>query len=340
MEALSAGVQEHGILLVFLNVLVQQLGVPVPVLPTIMLAGALSATGALSAPAVLGAAILASLLADAVWYAAGIRFGPPVLARLCRLSLSPDSCVRQSEDRIARWGAWALVIGKFVPGLSTMAPPIAGIVGLRPTVFVSASATAAALYFGLGLALGMVFHDQISDVLDVAGRRAPVAAGALAALLAAYVGYRWLRRWQFLRRLRIARITVDELRQRIERGATPVILDVRSAIAREKQPGIRGALSLEMDAIEPARLNLAPEEEIVVYCSCPNEASAALVAKRLIEAGFTNVRPLKDGLDAWIAAGLPVETPGPDRCIANASRTKTVRRASAEARRHGSLWRG
>ncbi len=305
MEALSAGVQEHGILVVFLNVLVQQLGVPVPVLPTMMIAGALSVTGALSAPAVLGAAILASLAADGIWYAAGIRFGSPILARLCRLSLSPDSCVRQSEDRIGRWGAWALVIGKFVPGLSLMAPPIAGIVGLRPTVFLSASAAAAALYFGLGLALGRVFHDQINEVLDIAERHGTVAAVALAALLAAYVGYRWLRRWQFLRRLRVARITVDELRQRIERGAPPAILDVRSAIARERQPGIPGALPLDSDAIEPAGLNLAPGQEIVVYCNCPNEASAALVAKRLIEAGYPNVRPLQGGLDAWIAAGLP-----------------------------------
>lgn len=309
MEALSAGVQEHGVLVVFLNVLVQQLGVPVPVLPTMMIAGALSVTGALSAPAVLGAAILASLVADGIWYAAGIRFGPPILARLCRVSLSPDSCVRQSEDRIGRWGAWALVIGKFVPGLSLMAPPIAGMLGLRPAVFVAASAAAAALYFGLGLALGRVFHDQISEVLEIAGRHGTVAAVALAALLAAYVGYRWLRRWQFLRRLRVARITVDELRQRIERGAAPAILDVRSAIARERQPGIPGALPLDRDAIEPARLDLAPGQEIVVYCNCPNEASAALVAKRLIEAGYPNVRPLQGGLDAWIAAGLPASAP-------------------------------
>jgi membrane protein DedA with SNARE-associated domain/rhodanese-related sulfurtransferase len=310
VEALSASTQEHGILLVFLNVLIQQLGVPVPVLPTMMVAGALSVTGVLSMPAVLGAAIVASLLADGIWYAIGIRFGSPVLARLCRMSLSPDSCVRQSEDRIGRWGAWALVIGKFVPGLSLMAPPIAGIVGLRPAVFVSASAAAAALYFGLGLALGRVFHGQINEVLDIAERHGTVAAVVLAALLAAYVGYRWLRRWQFLRRLRLARITVDELRQRIERGAAPAILDVRSAIARERRPGIPGALSLNSDAIEPARLNLAPGQEIVVYCNCPNEASAALVAKRLIEAGFTNVRPLKGGLDAWIAAGPPAGAAG------------------------------
>jgi membrane protein DedA with SNARE-associated domain/rhodanese-related sulfurtransferase len=310
VEALSAGVQEHGLLLVFLNVLIQQLGVPVPVLPTMMIAGALSVTGALSLPAALGAAILASLLADAAWYVAGIRFGPPILAGLCRVSLSPDSCVRQSEDRIGRWGAWALVIGKFVPGLSLMAPPLAGIVGLRPAVFVAASAAAAALYFGLGLALGRVFHGEISEALDFAERQGTVAAVALAALLAAYVGYRWLRRWAFLRRLRVARITVDELRQRIERGVPPVILDIRSAVAREHRSGIPGALSLDGDAIEPAGLNLAPGQEIVLYCNCPNEASAALVAKRLIDAGFTNVRPLKGGLEAWIAAGLPAGVPG------------------------------
>ena len=168
METVIASLREYGVLLVFANVLLQQLGAPVPAFPTMVLAGALSVTGVLSAPAALVAAILASLVADTAWYAAGIRYGRSVLSTLCRISLSPDSCVRQSEDRLARWGPWALVIGKFVPGLSTMAPPVAGLVGLSPRTFAVASTAAAALYFGLGLALGMVFHDQVNEVLAAA----------------------------------------------------------------------------------------------------------------------------------------------------------------------------
>ena len=324
IETLTGALREHGVLLVFMNVLVQQLGVPVPALPTLVIAGALSAAGVLSAPTALGAAIVASVLADAVWYIAGIRLGPPVLARLCRLSLSPDSCVRQSEDRIVRWGAWALVLGKFIPGLSTVAPPVAGIVGLRPAVFLAASAAAAALYFGLALTLGVAFHNRINDVLEAAERHGAIAGGVLAVLLVAYVGYRWLRRWRFLRRLQLARITVDELRRRIDAGAAPVILDVRAALARERQPGIRGALALTTEEIDRAHLQFASEQEFVVYCSCPNEASAALVAKRLIDAGFTNVRPLKDGLDAWIAAGLPVGEPPADRTVSPARAGRDV----------------
>jgi membrane protein DedA with SNARE-associated domain/rhodanese-related sulfurtransferase len=325
METVTANLQQYGVLLVFANVLVQQLGVPVPALPTMIVAGALSVAGVISAPAALAAATVASLLADTVWYAAGIRFGHPVLTTLCRISLSPDSCVRQSEDRLARWGAWALVIGKFVPGLSTVAPPVAGLVGVPPRIFALASTAAAALYFGLGLALGIVFHDQVNVVLAAAARHAGLAALAVAALLAAYAAYRWLQRWRFARRLHLARVSVEELQRQIEAGAAPTILDVRSAVAREREPGIPGAVAASADDFETALRGVAPAREIVVYCSCPNEATAALVAQRLIEAGFPNVRPLAGGLDAWIAAGLPLAGPAgtppavavPSGCPAN-----------------------
>jgi membrane protein DedA with SNARE-associated domain/rhodanese-related sulfurtransferase len=306
METVTSSLQHYGVVLVFANVLLQQLGAPVPAFPTMVLAGALSATGVLSAPAALTAAILASLVADTAWYAAGIRYGRPVLTTLCRISLSPDSCVRQSEDRLARWGPWALVIGKFVPGLSTVAPPVAGLVGVPPRTFAIASTAAAALYFGLGLALGMAFHDQVNEILEAVAEHAAMAGIALAVLLAAYVGYRWLRRVRFRRRLHVARVSVEEVRQRIESGAAPVILDVRSAVARAREPGIDGAIAVDAEQLETTRLPFPPDREIVVYCSCPNEASAALVAQQLTNAGFTNVRPLAGGLDAWIAAGLPL----------------------------------
>lgn len=320
MDTVITSLREYGVLLVFANVFLQQLGAPVPALPTLVLAGALSVTGVVSAPAALIAAILASLVADTAWYAAGIRYGRSVLSTLCRISLSPDSCVRQSEDRLARWGPWALVIGKFVPGLSTMAPPVAGLVGLSPRTFALASTAAAALYFGLGLALGMAFHDQVSEILAAAADHVAMAGIALAVLLAAYVGYRWLQRTRFRRRLRIDRVSVEEVGQRIEAGAAPVILDVRSAVARAREPGIEGAIAVDVEQLETTALPFPPDREIVVYCSCPNEASAALVARELMNAGFTNVRPLAGGLDAWIAAGLPLAaSEAPPRAVAEPS---------------------
>jgi membrane protein DedA with SNARE-associated domain/rhodanese-related sulfurtransferase len=308
METVTASLREYGVLLVFANVFLQQLGAPVPALPTMVLAGALSMTGVLSAPATLVAAILASLIADSAWYAAGIRYGRPVLSTLCRISLSPDSCVRQSEDRLARWGPWALVIGKFVPGLSTVAPPVAGLVGVRPRTFALASTAAAALYFGFGLALGIVFHDQVNEILAAAAEHATMAGLALAVLLAAYVAYRWLQRMRFRRRLRMARVSIEDVRQRIEAGRAPVILDVRSAVARAREPGIEGAIAVDVAQLATTPLPFPRDREIVVYCSCPNEASAALVARELANVGFTNVRPLAGGLEAWIAAGLPLAT--------------------------------
>ena len=306
METVTANLQHYGVLLVFANVFLQQLGAPVPAFPTLVLAGALSVTGVISAPGTLAAAIVASLVADSAWYAAGVRYGHPVLKTLCRISLSQDSCVRQSEDRLARWGAWALIIGKFVPGLSTVAPPVAGLVGVRPRTFALASTAAAALYFGLALALGVLFHDQVNEILAAAMRHAAVAGLVLAALLAAYIGYRWFRRWWFLRSLPVARVSVEEVRRQIDADRAPVILDVRSAVAREREPGIRGAIATDHDQLDAIRLRFPPDQAIVVYCSCPNEASAALVAGELAKAGFTDVRALAGGLDAWIAAGLPL----------------------------------
>ena len=306
METVTASLHHYGVLLVFANVFLQQLGAPVPAFPTLVLAGALSVTGVISAPGTLAAAIVASLIADSAWYAAGVRYGHPVLTTLCRISLSPDSCVRQSEDRLARWGAWALIIGKFLPGLSTVAPPVAGLVGVRPRTFATASTAAAALYFGVALALGVLFHDQVNEILAAAMRHAAVAGLVLAALLAAYIGYRWLRRWWFLRSLPVARVSVEEVRRQIDAGRAPVILDVRSAVTREREPGIRGAIAVDREQLDAIRLRFAPDQAIVVYCSCPNEATAALVAGELAKAGFTDVRALAGGLDAWIAAGLPL----------------------------------
>jgi membrane protein DedA with SNARE-associated domain/rhodanese-related sulfurtransferase len=309
MQDLLESIERYGALLVFINVLVQQLGVPVPALPTMVMAGGLSADGELSANKVMLSAIAASLLADTVWFAAGLRFGYPVLKTLCRVSLSPDSCVRRSEDRFARWGIWALVVGKFVPGLSTVAPPIAGVMGMRPAVFAAASCASAALYFGSALVIGIFFHAQIEAVLQLIERHLATAAVVLGTLLAAYVAWKWWQRQRFLRELRLARVSVGEVADMFQRGIEPLILDVRSAAVRAREPGIKGAQPMDIERVDAASATVPRGVEVIVYCSCPNEASAARVAQRLKELGFQRVRPLAGGLDAWIAAGLPLASP-------------------------------
>jgi len=299
----------YGLWIVFGNVLVKQLGVPVPALPTLVIAGALVAAGKLPAPALIAVAVLACLIADSAWFAAGRRYGNGVMKTLCRLSLTPDSCVSDTQDRFERWGTSALVVAKFVPGLAVIAAPLAGAARVRWPSFLFFDSLGSTLWVGAEVICGMLLGEQIELLLARVGSVGLSAAIVLGLLLAAYVAFKWWQRWHFFRRLRMARISVNELYRLMAADPAPVIVDVRSALARSLQPQrIPGAVQVVPHAFERPAQELPRDRDIGVYCSCPNEASAAQVAKLLIDNGFTRVRPLLGGLDAWIAAGYSVET--------------------------------
>lgn len=301
-------VAQYGLALVFVNVLVEQVGLPVPAVPTLIVAGALAATGELSAAAVFGVAVLACFIGDGLWFAGGRIYGRRVMSLLCRVSLSPDSCVRQSEYHFERWGKAALVISKFVPGLSTVTPPLAGAMRMGWPSFVLLNGIGIALWAGLPIGAGMLFHDQIGRLIERLEGYGTVAVILVGALLAAYVALKWWERRRFYRALRLARISVEELRSLIEGGKQPVVVDVRSEVARKADARfIPGALVMDAAELDAQLRQLPKDRDIVFYCTCPNEASAAQVAKKLIELGYTRVRPLQGGLDAWLAAGHEVE---------------------------------
>lgn len=305
MESLVDLVARHGIAIVFLNVLVEQVGLPVPAVPTLIVAGALAAKGQLSAPAVFAAAVMASYIGDGLWFAGGRIYGHRVMRLLCRISLSPDSCVRQSEYQFGRWGKAALVVSKFVPGLSAVTPPLAGAMRMGWPSFILLNGAGIVLWAGIPIGAGMLFHDQIGRVIAVLERYGAMAGSLLVAALAAYIAFKWWERQRFYRALRLARITVEELRELHERGKRPVVVDVRSAVARKADGRIiPGALAMDPAEIESHLRELPKDREIVFYCSCPNEASAAQVAKQLIQLGYTRVRPLAGGLDAWFHSGV------------------------------------
>ena len=315
MQELVDLIAQYGLLLVFINVLVEQVGLPVPAVPTLIVAGAAAATGQISAAAVFGVAVLACFIGDGLWFAGGRIYGRRVMSLLCRISLSPDSCVRQSEYHFERWGKAALVISKFVPGLSTVTPPLAGAMRMGWPSFVLLNGIGIALWAGLPIAAGMLFYDQIGRVIERLEGYGTAAIVLVGALLVAYVAFKWWERRRFYRALRLARITVEELRSLIEGGKQPVVVDVRSEVSRKADSRfIPGALTIDPAAEIDARLRQLPKDrDIVFYCTCPNEASAAQVAKKLIELGYTRVRPLQGGLDAWLAAGHEVELRPPER---------------------------
>jgi membrane protein DedA with SNARE-associated domain/rhodanese-related sulfurtransferase len=252
--------------------------------------------------------VAACVAPDCVWYLVGQRYGIRVLKTLCKISLEPDSCVSQTQTRFERWGINSLLVAKFVPGLAIIAPPLAGAMRIGWLRFAALSALGAAIWVGFGLAAGMLFRFQIEILLARLAHIGNIAGLVVAAALALYVLYKWWERKSFYRRLRMARITVADLDELIRAGAQPSIVDVRSPTARALEPRwIPGAIHVPPEAVGDHVAHLPRDREIILYCTCPSEASAARVARILMSHGFKRVRPLFGGLDAWIEAGYAVE---------------------------------
>jgi membrane protein DedA with SNARE-associated domain/rhodanese-related sulfurtransferase len=309
MSAPFALIARHGLFFVFANVALEQIGAPVPAIPTLVVAGALAAERQMNAPAVLAIAMLACFLADGAWYLAGRRYGMRILKLLCKVSLSADSCVRQTETQFERWGSLGLVMGKFIPGVSTLAPPLAGAMGVGWARFVFFSTVGSFLWAAASIGAGMIFSRQIVVIVDRLEDLGAVAIEIVAALLALYIAFKWWERRRFFRMLRVARIDVRDLRRLMDEGKAPVVVDVRSAPLRARDGRyIPGAIAIDLESVAQRRGDLPEEKEIVFYCACPNEASAAAAAKELMSLGYSRVRPLLGGLDEWVAAGYEVET--------------------------------
>lgn len=311
MQSLIALLVDHGLVLVFGATLAARLGAPVPAAPLLVAAGGLALGEGAALPGLLAVAIVANVLGDGAWYLAGRRWGHRVLGLLCRISLSPDSCVRQSETLVLRWGGSALVAAKFVPGVSVVAAPMAGAVGMSGWRFVGYDAFAGAVWSAAFLGLGAAFHGEIAWLLDALARAGAWAGAALGLALLAFVAARWWRRRRFRRAAAMPRIGAAELAGLLDAGAA-LLLDVRSAAAAGLDARhLPGARRVELAELATRAAGLPADREIVLYCNCPNEASAALGAQALRAAGLPRARPLAGGLDGWAADGRAVVTGPP-----------------------------
>jgi membrane protein DedA with SNARE-associated domain/rhodanese-related sulfurtransferase len=307
-QQLLLALQNFGLELVIINVFVDQLGLPVPAVPTLIVAGAVAANGQLSLTGVFLGASLACLVADSCWYFLGQLFGMRILKTLCRISLEPDSCVSNTQTKFERWGVNSLIIAKFVPGLAIIAPPLAGAMRIGWMRFIFLSTLSAVLWVGTALIAGILFRAQVETVLIDLDRIGSLAGLAAVLLLGCYIGYKGWERKRFYKVLRMARISAADLHRLIESGAAPVIVDVRSHVARGLEPRwIPGAVHVPLKDMARHLKDLPQDREIILYCQCPSEASAARVARTLMNHGFKRVRPLFGGLDAWLAAGYAVE---------------------------------
>ena len=269
MHELIPFVTRYGYLLVFVWVLAEQLGVPVPSLPLLLTVGAIASAGKLNPWTAVLLATLASLLADGAWYELGRRRGSQVLRFLCRISLQPDSCVRRTEGVFEKHGASSLLLAKFVPGLNTAAPPMAGATGMRLRRFVLYDAGGALLWAGASVLAGYVFADQIEWLEALLLRIGNGAAiFLLTAGFAAYIVQKLVARRHFLQQLAKDRITPAELQEKIVAGELVTIVDLRHPLDFLPDPRVLpGALRMSPDELDHRVAEIPLDREIIVYCT-------------------------------------------------------------------------
>ena len=301
LSQISESLQRDAVWVVFLNVLLQQAGLPVPAVPTLLLAGSLAATPGHFGK-ILAAAILASVLADWAWYLAGRAFGYRVLAGLCRLSINPGSCVSQTESRFIRWGLGSLVIAKFIPGFSTVAPPIAGALRMRLPGFLLAAATGAGLWAGLALATGWFLQRQVQIVIGIVDRQAGSLLLIVAGIVALGLAWKLWRKYRFRQLSEMPHITTDQLIELMASAPPPLLLDLRGQVMVAETGPLVGATIAEYDRLLDAVGNWPLNQPIITLCACPEDAGAIQAARELLKAGYLSVRPLLGGYDAWLAA--------------------------------------
>jgi membrane protein DedA with SNARE-associated domain/rhodanese-related sulfurtransferase len=288
-------------------VFLEQLGLPLPAAPVLMGMGALSRSGRFSFPLVLMISLMGSLSADLIWYYLGRRYGRSILQMICRISLEPDFCVRRTEDAFIKRGLWTIPLAKFVPGLNAAAVPLAGMIRIEFFSFLAFDTLALLMWAGVYAGLGFIFSNQLEHLAAYLSRFGSSVLILAMIVFAAYVGHKYRERQRFLNTLTIDRITPEELRSKLGRDGEVLVLDLRNQLDRNFDAfRIPGAYHV-LPELLGQRGDIPRDREVVLYCTCPNEATSARVAQQLRRLGFQRVRPLAGGLDAWRGLGFPLE---------------------------------
>jgi membrane protein DedA with SNARE-associated domain/rhodanese-related sulfurtransferase len=300
-------VLRHGYMVVFAWVFFEQAGLPVPSAPLLLTAGALSGMHRMNLGTAVAFAVIGAVASDAMWYEIGRQKGIRVLQLLCRISLEPDSCVRKTQVSFSRSGPRVLLGAKFVPGLNAMAAPLSGIIRMGWRKFLLFDTIGALAWVGSFTITGYVFSGQLERV---AARAAYLGEWLLVIVLAAFAGYivwKFYNRQRFLRKLKIARISPEELKQKIDSGEDVLIVDLRHSLEFDANPEtIPGALHIDAAELEEASEVIPRDREIVLFCACPNEVTAARLALLLRSQGITRIRPLSGGYEGWRSRGFPL----------------------------------
>jgi membrane protein DedA with SNARE-associated domain/rhodanese-related sulfurtransferase len=307
MTETLAFVLRHGYMVVLAWVFVEQAGLPVPSAPLLLAIGALSGAHRMNLATAIGFAVMGAVASDSMWYEIGRQKGIRVLQLLCRISLEPDSCVRRTQVSFSRSGPRVLLGAKFVPGLNTMAAPLAGIVRMGWRKFLFFDVIGATAWVSAFTLTGFLFSGELERI---AARAAYLGEWLLVIVVGAfggYIGWKYYNRRQFLNKLKIARITPEELKEKIDNGEDVLIVDLRHELDFDANPEtIPGALHVDAAELEEASEVIPRDREIVLFCACPNEATAARLALLLRSKGITQIRPLSEGYEGWRRRGFPM----------------------------------
>ena len=324
MEQVLEFLLRHIEMVIFLTVLAEQIGVPIPAIPVLLAAGAVAGDGQASMIVLTALSVGACLLGDMVWFELGRHRGRQTLTLLCRIALEPDACVRRTENFFLIHGIRALILAKFIPGLSTLAPALAGLFRISMGRFLLFNGAGSFLWSFSFLLLGYVFSAQIGYVADTAMRFGETAGVIVAASLGGYVLYKYLHRQRLLKELRVARISPKELKQLMDDGHQPVVVDLRGTLDHVADPyTIPGTLRISAEQLEQRHHVIPRDRDVIVFCACPNEATAARMALMLKRKGIARVRPLTGGIDAWRALDYPLESVVTEEAVVVAAELQT-----------------
>jgi len=305
MESWISGLAEHGYSILFAAVFLEAIGLPVPAALVLLIAGGAAANGTLQSGYALSGAVFATLAGDTLMFLLGRYTGWWLLGFLCRISLNPESCVLRSADAFYRRGRMLLVVAKFIPGINTMAPPLAGSMNMRFWPFIQLDLAGTIFYVGTCFGIGFLFSGTLEALTRGYHAFGRVVGWSLAALILGYVGFQiWL--WVKTRRLvAVPLVLPSEAAREMTAGAW--IYDVRShGYLDAKATRIQGSRRLDPNALNQSKVEFPPDRPVYVYCTCVREATSARVARELQKNGI-RVAVIKGGLRAWKKAGLPVE---------------------------------
>lgn len=303
MEALIHVIETYGLWVVFISVLLDQGGLPTPSYAPMIVTAALATDAGQPLWPILVVGSIAALVADVAWFAGGRRYGAQLLRLMCRISVSPDSCVGTTRRIYEKFGAPSLMLAKYIPGFAAVATTLAGQSGTPWLRFLVFDFLGAVLWVSGAVILGTVFHEAVEALLTTLEGLGHIAVFLLLLAIVLFVAYKWWQRHRFLREIRMTRISSDQLREELLSMPGMLLIDVRSAESRAHSGWIPGSINVR----DVSELKIDRENAIVVYCDCPNDASAAVVARKLKAMGFKHVRPLAGGISAWRAQGFPVE---------------------------------